>query len=81
MCIQVTRNYKAVGTRILETTTSISEYLVIIRPTGNKSKNDRCKYLSIGIFGGRELQKQQAQVSRKYRRVLSEYSVEAVDHP
>ena len=30
--------------------TSISGYLVITRPTGNKSKNDRCKYLSIGIF-------------------------------
>ena len=34
-CIQVTRNCKAVGTRILGTTTSISGYLVITRATGD----------------------------------------------
>ena len=36
--------------RILGTLERISGYLVITRSTGNKSKNDRCKYLSIGVF-------------------------------
>ena len=48
--IQMTRNSKAVSSMILGTTEIISGYLVITRSTGNKSKNDRCKYLSIGMF-------------------------------
>ena len=38
-----------------------SGYLVITRSTGNKSKHDRCKYLSIGIFRGKGIAKATAQ--------------------
>ena len=48
--IQVAKNWKAVTQTVLGTIERISRYLVMTRSTGNKSKNDRCMYLSIGIF-------------------------------
>ena len=48
--IQVTKNSKAVSSKDYRNNDEFSGYLVITRPTGNNSKNDRCKYLSIGIF-------------------------------
>ena len=41
--IQVTRNSKAISSRIIESTTSVSRYLVITRPTGDECKNNNCK--------------------------------------
>ena len=41
--IQVTRNSKVIISRIIETTTSVSRYLVITRPTGDECKNNNCK--------------------------------------
>ena len=41
--IQVTRNSKVIISRIIETTTSVSRYLVITRPTGDECTNNNCK--------------------------------------
>ena len=58
----------------------MSGYFVIIRPMGNDCINDKCMYLSKRIFGGRELEKQRAQVSKEYRRITSKSSGAADDH-
>ena len=55
-------------------------YLVITRSTGNDCKNGKCTWLSIGVYRWNGIAKAMAQVSGEHLRVLSESSVEAVDH-
>ena len=48
--IQVTKNSKAVSSRILGTTEIISGYLVITRSTGKHCMNGEYTRLSIGVY-------------------------------
>ena len=48
--IQVTKNSKAVSSRILGTTEIISGYLVITRSTGKHCMNGEYTLLSIGVY-------------------------------
>ena len=41
--IQVTKNSRAVSSKDYQTTTSVTGYLVITRPTGDECKNNNCK--------------------------------------
>ena len=41
--IQVTNNSRAVSSKDYQTTTSVTGYLVITRPTGDECKNNNCK--------------------------------------
>ena len=75
------RSCKAADPKDSRNIRSISGYLVITRTIGNEVMDDKCMYLSIGIYRWHGFATAKGtRVSGKHRRVSSKFSGAAGDH-